>query len=128
MDILVIDDDPSSVFLARLLLTREALFDTITSFQNPEEALSFIHKKITSGLLPKVILLDINMPMMDGWTLLEALKPYQAQLQVQNSIFMLTSSTDITDLSRAKEHPLVTDIIIKPLAIKKIHEIYDHVS
>ena len=127
MDILIIDDDPISIFLAKLLLNRCGLFDNVTAYHNPVEALLFIQDQIDSNMLPQVILLDINMPLLDGWELLEKLKPCYLQLSVKNSIYMLTSSTDISDINRAKDHQLVTDILFKPLAIGKIQEIYKHV-
>lgn len=127
MDILIIDDDPTSIFLAKLLLGRSGLFDKITAYHNPVDALLFIQEQIDGNLLPQIILLDINMPLLDGWGLLEELAPFYLRLSTRNSIYMLTSSTDISDINRAKEHPLVTDILCKPLAVEKILEIYEHV-
>ncbi|NIJ55210.1 response regulator [Dyadobacter arcticus] len=83
MDVLIIDDDPTSVFLAKLLLSSTGLFDKLTTYQNPVDALSFIKVQLVDNQLPQVILLDINMPLIDGWQLLDALMPYQAQIQAK---------------------------------------------
>jgi len=127
MEILLIDDDVTGAFLAKLLITRVGLFEKVITFQNPVDALSFVQLNISDGKLPRVILLDINMPIMDGWEFLEALSPYQQQLQLQNTIYLLTSSIDVSDIRMAEKHPLVTDIIFKPLAAKKILDIYEQV-
>lgn len=126
MDILIIDDDSSSVFVAKIFLNHLALFDSITAFHDPKEALSFIQNRTREDRLPGIILLDLNMPLMDGWQLLDALKSLYTELTDKTCIYILTSSTDISDINRANEHPLVTDIIFKPIGIKKIQEIYDH--
>ena len=126
MDILIIDDDPVSVFLAKLLISGARVFKTVITYENPVGALSFIQAQLPQGLLPKVILLDINMPLIDGWQLLESLKADQFLLHGKCLIYMLTSSTDISDVDRARQHPLVTDIIFKPLTLQTVHKIYEH--
>ncbi len=100
----------------------------VTSFQSPVEALAFLQRQIPAGLLPQVILLDLNMPLIGGWELLKELQPHQVQLQGQCAIYLLSSSLDPSDIARAKEHPLVTQLIQKPLDSRKIHEIHEQVQ
>jgi CheY-like chemotaxis protein len=119
MNILLIDDDPASIFVTKYLLNRSGLFDDITTFDSPIEGLTFIQERILKESLPDIILLDINMPLMDGWQLLNEIN----LLNVSSGIYMLTSSTDIVDISRANDHILVTDILFKPMTIDKINEI-----
>lgn len=120
MNILIIDDDPASIFLAKYLLSRSGLFGEITSFNSPVEGLTFIQERILDESLQEIILLDINMPFMDGWQLLDEIN----LLNDRTWIYMLTSSTDVVDINRAKNHILVTDILFKPLTIDKINDIY----
>jgi CheY-like chemotaxis protein len=124
MDILIIDDDPASIFFTKYILNRTGLFKDITSFNSPEEGLTFIQQRILDESLQNIILLDINMPVMDGWQLLDEIK----LLYARTCIYMLTSSTDVVDINRAKDHVLVTDILFKPLSIDKIDEIYKKAS
>lgn len=62
MHTLLIDDDPITLFLTKRLLQHEGLSDTAASFQSPAEALVFLLKQIPAGLVPQIILLDLNMP------------------------------------------------------------------
>ncbi|TGE06326.1 response regulator [Hymenobacter fodinae] len=114
MHIVLIDDDSTSIFLMRLLLQREEFADTITAFQSPEEALSFL-QNVEAEKIPQVILLDLNMPVMSGWDLLDALT-LKGNTQLNHCrIYILTSSLAQADRIRAEENPLVTRLIHKPL-------------
>ena len=67
------------------------------------------------------------MPMMSGWDFLDILKRHQVQLQDQCIVYLLTSSVVPADEVRAKAHPLVADLLLKPLDKRKIQQIRDHV-
>ena len=80
MHTLLIDDDPITIFLTERLLRHEGLSDTAVSFQSLTEALTFLLRQIPAGLVPQVILLDLNMPMMSGWDFLDLLNRHKVQL------------------------------------------------
>ncbi|GAB2793902.1 CheY-like chemotaxis protein [Hymenobacter luteus] len=114
MHTVLIDDDSTSIFLMRLLLQREEFADSITAFQSAQEALGYL-QQAPPAHLPKVILLDLNMPVMNGWEFLEALQPAAPQVLSHTRIYILTSSLAQTDMTRAEQNPLVTRLIHKPL-------------
>ena len=126
MRTVLIDDDFISVFLTEKLLKREGLGDALRSFQSPQEAVRYLQQTIPEQV-PELILLDLNMPLMSGWDVLEALKPYEAQLQEQCLIYILTSSLALSDTTRSKEFSLVTGLIHKPLGKEQIQEIHNRV-
>ncbi|WP_022825036.1 response regulator [Hymenobacter norwichensis] len=126
MQIVLVDDEHVSIFITRKMLEREGLADEIHTFELPEEALRYVQSKLP-GHAPNVILLDLNMPGLDGWAFLEALQPYEAQLLGQCFIYILTSSLDPTDTVRANEFPLVSGLIHKPLDRIQIRTIFDQV-
>jgi len=114
MNILLIDDNSTSVFLTEMMLKREGFSDSIRSFLAAEEALLYL-KDLMPARAPDVIFLDLNMPVMDGWEFLEALKPHEEELAARCRIYVLTSSLAPSDATRAKEYPLVSGLIHKPV-------------
>jgi CheY-like chemotaxis protein len=122
MKTLLIDDDPTALFLTQRLFQREGL-DALTAFLSPVEALSFIKEQALTDLSPQVILLDLNMPLLNGWEFMEALKPLEAQLLGRCSVYILTSSLAPGDVARVREYPLVVSLIHKPLNQAQIQAI-----
>lgn len=127
MHTLLIDDDPITIFLTQRLLRHEGLSDTAASFQSATEALAFLLRQIPAGLVPQVILLDLNMPLVSGWDFLELLKRHEVQLQGRCIVYLLTSSMAPADEARAKTFPLVAGLLHKPLDKRQIQQIRDYV-
>ena len=127
MHTLLIDDDPITTFLTERLLQHEGLSDTAATFQSPTKALAFLLRQIPAGLVPQVILLDLNMPTISGWDFLDILKRHEVQLQGQCIVYLLTSCLVPSDEVRAKTYPLVAGLLLKPLDKDKIQQIRDRV-
>lgn len=90
------------------------------SAQTGKEALELLDKLLTEGKpLPELILLDVFMPIMDGFGFLEAYKQKDYPDKDQITIIALTSSHDSRDMERMKEYG-VTKYMTKPLEEGKI--------
>ncbi|MDB5235432.1 MAG: hypothetical protein JWR44_2425 [Hymenobacter sp.] len=122
MDTLLIDDDAIGVFLTERLLKREDFSADIASFPSAEQALAFLAQAATEEV-PRVIFLDLNMPVMDGWEFLEALRPQEERLQGRCHIYILTSSLAHSDTARVAEFSLVTGLIHKPIDAAQIQAV-----
>lgn len=114
MDIVLIDDNSTSVFLTELLLKREGFAESIHSFLAAEDALSYL-LQLQPAHVPDIIFLDLDMPVMDGWGFLEAIRPHASTLTQRCRIYILTSSLAPHDAIRAKEYPFVSGLIHKPV-------------
>jgi len=88
---------------------------------NGEEALDFI-KNNTEDIHPELILLDINMPVMDGFEFLQEYNKVDFNGKLKPHIIMLTTSTNPTDVDKVKKSD-ITGYINKPLTESKIMEI-----
>lgn len=124
MQTVLIDDDATTVFLTQRLFERAGLEQTLTTFLSPIEAVAFLREQTLVGAVSLVVLLDLNMPLMSGWDVLEALKPMESQLLGRCVVYILTSSLAPADTARADEHPLVAGLLHKPLTQHQIHTIH----
>ena len=114
MKTLLIDDDPTIAFFTERLFQRAGLADSLTCFQSPIDAIAYLEQQVRNGTPPQVILLDLNMPLMSGWDVLEALKPLEADLLGRCAVYILTSSLAPFDTARVKQYPLVGRLLHKP--------------
>jgi CheY-like chemotaxis protein len=74
--------------------------------------------------LPDYILLDINMPIMNGWEFLDEYKRMNLDPLGKTKIFIISSSVFSNDINKARSYPLVKDFISKPLNVDKIVELF----
>ena len=121
----LIDDDKIYLFGLRKMIEISKRCDSITEFSNGSEAIRKLQTMVDSPeLLPDIIFLDINMPVMDGWQFLTAFDVLKKQLSRQIIIYMISSSIDDRDIERAKQLDAVKNYIIKPLPFDKLQSIF----
>ena len=120
--VLLIDDSPFDLLLTRKMLERSGHFGDIYEATDGAEALAMFknyeatQSKYNGNFPPLVILLDINMPLMDGFEFLKAYEGLEPERQGDTSIVvMLTSSNSGIDQDRALEFPSVKGYIVKPM-------------
>lgn len=115
--VFIIDDDSIHQRIAQIMIEKHRLFDEYKSYTEAEQALNYLRANLSDGgALPDVILLDLNMPVVDGWDFLEVFETFAQDLQKQIRIFIVTSSVDEKDKLRAQEYSTVKGFISKPLS------------
>lgn len=125
----VIDDDLIYQFAVKLNLKQLQLAESVQTFSNGDLARQFfLEHKDDPQSLPDVILLDINMPIMDGWDFLEWYKSAKEQLSKQIPIIMVSSSIDWRDIEKAKSYEEVLDYMSKPLTDGNFFEIIERIG
>jgi CheY-like chemotaxis protein len=118
--VMLIDDNEVDLKINAKLISLGNLFREMVICQSGEEALSYLNKNLNSPeRLPDLILLDIQMPEMDGFEFLDHYKSFSSKCPVA----MLSSTLDFGDIQRAQANPDVIKLLKKPLAIKELSEL-----
>lgn len=114
--ILLAEDDPLDVIDVKRSLDKANILYQLTTARNGEEVLALLGDKGDKGAppLPHVLLIDINMPKMNGLELLEGIRRHEEWSQLK--CFILTTSDQKSD-RRAAEKLGVSGYIIKPLKL-----------
>jgi response regulator RpfG family c-di-GMP phosphodiesterase len=127
VSVLLVDDDEINNFISIKLIKKALLNTEIMACLNGKFAidqLADIQKRDPSKM-PDYILLDINMPIMNGWEFLEEFKRLNIDPMGKSKIYIISSSVFSNDINKAKSYPLVKDFISKPLNVEKIKELFE---
>ncbi|OAB81439.1 response regulator [Cochleicola gelatinilyticus] len=125
-NICVIDDDKIYQFTISKTIKVYDLANEILIFSDGEEALDFFIKNIDNTKdLPDIILLDINMPIMDGFQFMEEYIKLKPRVGKKILIYMVSSSVDPSDIRRAEMISEISDYIIKPIEPGELVEIVE---
>ena len=117
----VVHDDAIYQVIINKIIKRSEMFSASSSFKNGKEAVSALHKIIeNTELIPDIILLDINMPVMDGWEFMEEIKTIKSQIDKKIIIYIVSSSIAVEDKNKSKEFKDVFAFISKPVNVQDI--------
>jgi CheY-like chemotaxis protein len=122
--ILLVDDDTTTNFINQHLLKRMQVSEEVLVAHNGQEALSVLQTRCHEPVAacPSLILLDINMPVMDGFTFLKAYNELPQSQRDTTVIIMLTTSLLDADVVRARQLP-VAGFLNKPLTREGVNEV-----
>ena len=122
--IVLIDDDAGNNTVSRIFLKRVVIETEIVAFTDPIEGLNYISSEYSVRPVKTILLLDINMPVLSGWDVLERFDELPDEIKQHFTIYILTSSINIDDKQRAAAHPLVSTYIEKPMTIGLLKSIF----
>ncbi len=124
--ILLIDDDNTTNYLHKKIISKSEINIPIKVANNGKEG---IDELIALNEILKVkeelvlIFLDVNMPVMDGWTFLDYFNEIESKLNYTTQLFMVSSSINPDDKNRALKNNYVIDYLSKPLNVTIIKSI-----
>ena len=121
--ILCVDDDPITLMLCKMVISRSEFAKTIITAQNGEEALNYFYDLKLNNLVatisdyPKLIFLDLNMPVMGGWEFLDHFSKEEYRSAFSDcKVIVLSSTIDPEDIRKAKTYLMVLDFLSKPIS------------
>lgn len=120
--ILCVDDDAITLMLCKKVIERVAFANEVLTAKNGEEAINYFNDVAPkyqidqSVTYPKLIFLDLNMPIMNGWEFLDNyLQNGYQDLFTEAKFIVLSSTIDPQDVLKAKSYPMVIDFLSKPI-------------
>lgn len=127
--VLCIDDDPIALMLSKLILSRLSVESEIITALSGKDAFEYLNdiEVINNNKLSKkglLILLDLNMPVMDGWEFLKQFTQKLMNKYENTKIILLTSSLDPEDVEKSKDYSLIMDFLPKPLTKEALNTIF----
>lgn len=127
--VFLVDDDQIFRTATTVLLQREIQEIEISEFKNGMEVYDrLLEIERTKEPLPNLILLDINMPLMNGWEFLEELKECAPELRNNIDIHILTSSIAPEDMNLSLTYEFIKGYITKPFTIEDVRGIFHGIA
>ena len=120
----IIENDEIYVYLVKKAIAQSPLVDQIKVFDNGLDAINYLKQNAKNeDLIPDIILLDLSMPVMDGWQFLDEYSAVQPKIKKPITIDIVTSSLSPDDAIKARSISSVSNFIIKPTTREKFIEI-----
>jgi DNA-binding response OmpR family regulator len=119
-EVIIVDDDEMTVFLHEVYVKENAFHPAPKSFYNGKDALDYFNTYFNIAN-HYCILLDINMPILDGWELMDEI--IRKGMDSNVSVIILTSSINTADRVKAQKYDMVIDYVEKPLSVENIEKI-----
>lgn len=113
-NILLVDDETLFNFLHKRILQLTRVSDEVQTALNGKEAIEFLKSCSQNNSLPDIILLDLSMPVMDGFAFLEAFQKLELPNKERINIIVITSSLNERDRLKARSMG-VNHYLIKPV-------------
>ncbi len=122
INMLVVDDDDINVFIIRKIAAKTGYPIQLESKADGQQALDYLNDLLAQDKpFPDLILVDINMPLMNGWEFLENYE--RLNVPEGTHVYMVSSSVYENDIEKAKSFKAVNGFISKPMSLERLTEL-----
>ena len=130
MDIsfILIDDSELDCFIAKKIIEQTIKPLSIKVFRNAKPALETIREKTADSDHISIILLDLHMPLMNGFQFVEEFEKLPAEIQEKYKIIVLSSSRNKNDIFRLLNYKKVSSFQEKPLTRESLLNMVDNLK
>lgn len=119
INLLVIDDDEINIFIIKKIVEKTGFDIEMTTKSNGQQGIDFLKFIITNQKpIPHLILIDINMPVMNGWEFVEVYSTLGINQKVD--LYILSSSVYENDIEKTKSYTCLKGFISKPLSVDRL--------
>lgn len=112
---IVIDDSKLDCFIAEKIIKNTGKSESIISFQIAKDALDYIEKTVPDANSQTIVLVDIQMPIMNGFEFVEAFEKLPESITSCYVIYVISSSINDIDLNRVHNYQSVKQFLNKPI-------------
>jgi len=116
---MLIDDNEFDLYLYEKFIQIKKISNQIIKFSSAKESLNYL-KLHDNSPWPDVIILDIHMPVMDGFDFLKDYENFESEKRKTTQIIMVSSTLDSSDNERAIQNPSVLALLNKPLNLDEL--------
>lgn len=111
----IIDDDPMFTYIMSKQMREINFSSSLLTFKNGLEAVNYIRLALQfPENIPDIILLDLNMPVMDGWQFLDEFRNFVFEKEI--TVYIISSSISKQDHDKAKTYENVSNFYVKPIS------------
>jgi CheY-like chemotaxis protein len=127
INLLVIDDDDINIFIIKKIVAKTGYDVEMTAKNNGQLAIDYL-KEVSNNpdKFPHLMLIDINMPVLNGWEFLDAYEGLTTS--IQSDMYMLSSSVYENDIEKAKTYKVIKGFISKPLSLERLTELLRQIT
>ena len=125
---IIIDDSRLDCFIAEKIIQNSGTFSSVKSYMDATEAYELIkNNKADGDGTITIIILDIQMPVMNGFEFVSVFEQLPKELQSKYAIFLFSSSINENDKNRLKNYPAIIRFYSKPISKETIAKMIEQV-
>ena len=113
---IIIDDSQLDCFIAEKIIQNTGTFSSVKTYNQALEALEVIKGSGAKKDAVTIIVLDIQMPLMNGFQFVEAFEQLPEEIRAGYAIFMFSSSINENDKNRMENYPSIRRFYGKPIS------------